>query len=411
MIGCIVIGAGHAGLAMSRCLSDRGVYHVVLERGDVANSWKTERWDSLRLLTPNWQSRLPGYRYQGDDPDGYMSAGEIAAYIARYASVIAAPVETHTKVTAVRNAGSGYLVETDRGTWHARTVVIASGACNIASVPPFADAVPAGIATLTAMQYRNPGNLATGGVLVVGASASGIQLAQEIHLSGRPVTLSVGEHIRAPRLYRGRDIQWWMDASGLSEQRYDEVDDLDRVRRLPSMQLVGTAERATLDINALRKIGVTIVGRLAGIRDGRAQFSGSLRNQCALADLKLGRLLDSFDGWAHEQGLDGEIEAPSRLPPTEVDDAPTLETDLARNGIRTVLWATGYRPDHSWLQVPVFDRKRRIRHDGGITVSPGLYVMGLQFLRRRKSAFIDGAAADAADLSAHLASYLAVARG
>jgi putative flavoprotein involved in K+ transport len=220
------------------------------------------------------------------------------------------------------------------------------------------------------------------------------------------VTLCVGEHIRAPRIYRGKDTQWWMDATGLFDQRYDEVDDLVRVRSLPSMQLVGTTERSTLDLNTVRATGVKVVGRLATIRDGRGLFSGSLRNQCALSDLKMGRLLDGFDVWAREHGLDDQLPPPERLPPTEVDASPPLELDLTRGEIRTILWATGYWPDYSWLKVPVLDRKGRIRHDGGVTPSRGLYVMGLQFLRRRKSAFIDGAADDAADLSAHLAAYL-----
>jgi putative flavoprotein involved in K+ transport len=219
--------------------------------------------------------------------------------------------------------------------------------------------------------------------------------------------LSVGEHIRAPRVYRGKDTQWWMDATGLFDQRYDEVEDIVRARSLPSMQLVGTPERSTLDLNALRAIGVKLVGRLAMIRNGRALFSGSLLNQCALADLKMARLLDSFDAWARERGIDDQLPPPERFPATEVDDAPPLELDLTRGEIRTILWATGYRPDYSWLKVPVLDRKGRMRHDGGVTPSPGLYVMGLQFLRRRKSAFIDGAADDARDLSAHLVSYLA----
>jgi putative flavoprotein involved in K+ transport len=208
-------------------------------------------------------------------------------------------------------------------------------------------------------------------------------------------------------VYRGKDTQWWMDATGLFDQRYDEVEDIVRARALPSMQLVGTPERSTLDLNALRAIGVKLVGRLATIRDGRALFSGSLRNQCALADLKLGRLLDTFDAWARERGMDDQLPPPERFAPTEVDVAPPLELDLTRGEIRTILWATGYRPDYSWLKVPVLDRKGRMRHDGGIAPSPGLYVMGLQFLRRRKSAFIDGAADDTRDLSAHLAEYLA----
>jgi putative flavoprotein involved in K+ transport len=405
-IATVVVGAGHAGLAMSACLAERGIDHVVLERGEVANSWRTERWDSLRLLTPNWQSRLPGFAYAGDDPDSFRTIPEVIDFIDGYARAIAAPVQTHTRVTSVRRADAGYLVRTDRGDWHSLTVVLATGACNITCVPKLADALPPAIRTLTPIDYRSPDQLEDGGVLVVGASATGVQLADEIHRSGRPVTLAVGEHIRAPRTYRGRDIQWWMDAAGVLDQRYDEVDDIERARRVPSLQLVGSPERAMLDLNVLRAMGVRLVGRLAGINDGRLQFSGSLANQCALSDLKLGRLLDAIDQWATESGLDGEVEPPHRFAPTRIDEAPMLTLDLARSGIRTILWATGFRPDYSWLEVPVLDRKGRLRHDGGVVASPGLYVIGLQFLRRRKSALIDGAGDDARDLSTHLAAYL-----
>ena len=405
--GCIVIGAGHAGLAMSRCLSRRGIDHVVLERGEVANSWRTERWASLRLLTPNWQSRLPDFGYDGDDPDGYLAVPEVVEFIGRYACAISSPVHSHTKVTSVRSSDPGYVVDTNRGDWCCDTVVIASGACNVATVPDCAEAVPASVRKLTTLQYRSPADLDDGGVLIVGASASGIQLAYEIQRSCRPVTLAAGEHIRAPRLYRGKDVQWWMDASGLSDQRYDEVDDIVRARRLPSMQLIGSPERMTLDLNLLQALGVRVVGRLAGIRDGVALFSGALRNLCTMADLKLGRLLDSFDAWARESGIDEQFDAPVRPPPTKVEDSPPLELNLLSGEIRTIIWATGYRPDYSWLHVPVLDRKGQIRHEGGATAAPGLYVMGLPFLRRRKSAFIDGAAGDANELSAHLAGFLA----
>jgi putative flavoprotein involved in K+ transport len=402
----IVIGAGHAGLAMSRCLAERGIDHVVLERAEVANSWRTERWDSLRLLTPNWQSRLPGFGYQGDDPDGYRTMPEVIRFIDDYARAISAPVETHTRVTSLRASENGYHVATERGDWRARTVVIATGACNVASVPKVAAAVPAGVRTLTAMEYRNPDQLAPGGVLVVGASATGTQLAQEIHRSGRPVTMAVGEHIRAPRIYRGRDIQWWMDVAGVHDQRYDEVDDIVRARRVPSLQLTGSPDRTTLDLNALTGMGVKLVGRLAGIHDGKAQFSGSLRNQCALSDLKMTRLLDTIDEWARDNGLDGEVEPPHRFVPTEVEDSPPLSLDLKSGAISTVLWATGFRPDYQWLDVAVLDRKGAIRDDGGIVPSPGMYLMGMQFLRRRKSALIDGAGDDARDLCDHLLGYL-----
>ncbi len=401
----VVIGAGQAGLAMSRCLSERSIDHIVLERGEVANTWKTERWDSLRLLTPNWQSRLPGYGYEGDDPDGYRTMPETIGFLERYADVISAPIQTRTTVTSVRRVYDGYEVVTSRGTWRCEAVVIATGAFNIPNVPAVADALPNGIDTLTPNEYRNPDQLDEGGVMVVGAAASGAQIAEEIHLSGRPVTLAVGEHVRVPRDYRGRDIQWWMDVTGVLDEGYDEVDNVQRVRSLPSLQLVGSDDRRNLDLNRLTDIGVRLVGRLAGVQDGKAQFSGSLPNLCAMSDLKMNRLLDRIDEWATESSLDGEVAPPHRFEPTRVEACPPLSMDL--NAIRTIVWATGYRPDYSWLDLPILDRKGRIRHDGGVVdESPGVYVMGLPFLRRRKSTLIDGAGDDARYLSAHLASYL-----
>jgi len=401
-----VIGAGHAGLAASRVLAERSIDHVVLERGDVANSWRRERWDSLRLLTPNWQSRLPGHAYDGSDPDGYMTAGEVAAFITRYAALSQAPVRSNTAVTSLTADGDGYRLMTSQGELRSRCVVIASGACNLPSVPALRAAVPPSIAQFTTFDYRKPGDLPEGGVLVVGPSATGLQLASEIHLSGRPVTLSVGEHVRLPRTYRGRDVLWWMDRSGVWNQRYDEIDDLTRARRLPSPQLVGTPERATLDLNAIGAMGIQIVGRLSTVRDGRALFSGGLRNLFALADLKMNRLLDTFDAWAASHARDADVGAPERFEPTRVPESSPWQLDLRDGGIRSVVWATGYRPDYRWLDVPVLDDKGHLRHDGGVVESPGLYALGLPVLRRRKSTFIHGSEDDARDVIGHLAQYV-----
>jgi putative flavoprotein involved in K+ transport len=402
-----VIGAGHAGLAASRLLTERSIDHVVLDRGEVANSWRRERWDSLRLLTPNWQSRLPGHRYEGPDPDGFMTMAEVIAFISRFATVSRAPVRTNTIVTSVMPSGDGYHVATSNGDIGCRSVVIASGACNLPIVPTVRDAVPAAIEQVTPLHYRNPAQLPDGGVLVVGASATGVQVAHEIQRSGRQVTLAVGEHVRGPRLYRGRDIQWWMEVAGVLGEHYDEVDDIVRARRVPSMQLAGSPERATFDLNALTAIGVKLVGKLATIRDGRALFSGSLRNKCELADLKLGRLLTLIDEWATANGLDDETPPPHRFEPTVVPQTSTLGVDLTNGEIQTVLWATGFRPDYSWLDVDVLDGKGMVRHDGGVVVdAPGMYLIGMPFLRRRKSSFIDGAREDAEDLIVELAAYL-----
>lgn len=404
-VDVVVIGAGHSGLAMSHLLGQAGIDHVVLERGEVASAWRTERWDSLRLLTPNWMTRLPGYAYRGDDPDGYMNAGEVADFISAYAAYTSAPVVTGTAVTGVAADRDGYRVSTTRGDWLCRAVVLASGAFSKPLVPRVAEDVPADVEQFTAQTYRNPEQLAAGGVLVVGGSATGLQLAQEIQQSGRLVTLAVGEHVRMPRVYRGRDIQWWMHVSGLLDQRIEDADDPRRARRVPSPQLVGTPERATLDLNGLRGQGVEIVGRLAGIRDGKAQFSGSLRNVCALADLKMNRLLAAIDEWVENNGLAATVGPAERYAATDVGASPRLGLVIA-NDVRTVVWATGFRPDYSWLNVPVFDRKGELKHDRGVVDAPGLYVLGLPFLRRRKSSFMHGAEDDVRELGAHLAAYL-----
>jgi len=403
----LIIGAGQAGLAMSHHLSARSIDHVLIERGEVANSWRTERWDSLRLLTPNWQSRLPGHFYAGDAPHGFASMAETVGMLAGYAHKIAAPVEARTNVTAVERRDSGYLVRTDRGDWACRTLVIASGACNVASRPRWAGTLNPAIQAMTPMDYRNSDQLASGGVLVVGASASGVQIARELQLSGRQVTLAVGEHVRVPRSYRGADIQWWMESCGILDRRIEDADDVVRARSVPSLQLFGSDPRETIDLNSLQAIGVTIVGRAMAASDAVIQFSGGLANVCALADLKMGRLLDEIDRWLDDMGLGETLERSHRFAPTAVPADPALTLDLRKAGIGTVIWATGYRPDYRWLRVPVLTPRGALRHDRGVVESPGLYALGLPFLRTRKSNLIDGVGADAEALAAHLCRFLA----
>jgi putative flavoprotein involved in K+ transport len=384
---------------------------VVLERGQVANSWRTQRWPSLRLLTPNWQTRLPGHDYAGGDPDGYMPAAGVAAALTEYARLVHAPVRTGTTVHTVRAAPDGFEIQTADELVRARAMVLATGACVRPAVPALAAAVPPQVTTLTPLDYRDPGQLPEGGVLVVGASATGVQLAAEIHRSGRPVTLASGEHVRLPRRYRGRDIFWWLEATGLLAERYDQIDDLTRARHLPSPQLTGAPGAVFSDLNALTAQGIRIVGRLGRVVDGVAQFSGALANVCALADLKMNRFLSRADEWATASGLNGELPPPHRFAPTHVDPRTPLELDLASGEITTVLWATGFRPDHSWLEIPVCDHKGRIRHDGGVvTGAPGLYVLGLPVLRTRASTYIHGAAADSDALAGHLHSFLSSRR-
>ena len=371
--------------------------------GEIANSWTTERWDSLRLLTPNWQSRFPGFSYAGDDPHGYMTMSEVSGYLNRYASHLNAPIETHTEVLSVSAWGPGYKVKTTNGDWVCDSVVLANGACNISNIPKIAAELPGNVASIGLHQYKNPDKLEEGGVLVVGAAASGAQIAREVQASGRQVTLSVGEHVRVPRTYRGRDICWWMDATGLMDTRYTEVDDIARARKVASLQLMGSDRRVDIDINSTRSTGVNVVGRLQGLREDTALFSGALRNHCVLADLKMNRLLDSIDEWVDQNGRNAEFEPVHRFDETVVESNPQLQVKLADLNIKTVIWATGYRPDYSWLELPVLDRKGAICHEGGIVSNAnGLYVMGLPFMRKRKSSYIDGAASDAADLADHL---------
>jgi putative flavoprotein involved in K+ transport len=410
-VDVVIVGAGHNGLAMSAVLSGQGIDHLVLERGSVAQSWRSERWDSMRLLTPNWMTRLPGWRYDGPDRDGFMRAGELADAIARYALRVSAPVRAHTTVLGAQRDGAGYRVHTDDGDWRCRAVVIASGAFGEPVVPRVGRQLPADVHSLHAAGYRRPGQLPPGRVLVVGASATGLQLAREIHASGRPVTLAVGEHVRLPRRYRGRDIHWWMNAAGWLQQRIEHEADPERARRLPSPQLAGTPERASLDLGSLRAEGVEVVGRLAGVRDGRALFSGSLRNVCALADLKMNRLLEGIDAFAESTGLDREVGPPERFPSTQPQGAPRLALALGRE-VRTVLWATGYRPRLSWLQLPVFDASGVLRHDRGVVEgAPNLYVLGLPFMRQRQSSFIHGCVDDVPALGRQLVAGLRSSRG
>lgn len=409
-VDVVVIGAGQAGLAMSHVLSARGVEHVVLERGTAAHSWRTERWDSLRLLTPNWLSRLPGWTYRGADPDGYMTAPEVAAHLESYRRSFGAPVHTGVTVRRVARTADGFLVVADAGTWTARAVVLATGACSTPRRPALADGLPDGIQQLDPITYRNPTTVTPGRVLVVGASASGLQLADELRRAGRDVTVAVGEHVRVPRTYRGMDLHWWMDATGLLDQRVDGVADPARARRVQSFQLVGSPERRDLDLHRLAADGVQLVGRVAGRSGSALQCSGALANVVALADLKLRRLLDAFDAHATAHGLDPELGEPTRPDRVRLPAGP-LEVDLRT--VAAVVWATGFRPHHPWLApelaAAVQDRSGSLVHDGGVLPVPGLYALGLPFQRRRKSNFLDGVGPDAVEVSAHLIGHLDLA--
>jgi putative flavoprotein involved in K+ transport len=396
-----VIGAGPAGLAASAGLTAAAVDHVVLERHSVAAPWRSERWDSLRTLTPNWMNGLPHLPYRGPDPDGYMTAAEVADRLVDYAAATGAPVESGVAVSAIRPHGRGHLVETDRGHWLADAVVLATGP-GLPKLPPVAAELPGRVEQLTARDYRNPDQLGQGPVLVVGASASGVQIADELLRTGRDVAVAVGAHVRLPRTYRGRDILWWMQAMGVSSRRWDDdPDDIGRARHVPSPQLVGSPERRDLDLRTLRDDGAALVGRLVGVAGRRLQFAGSLANLVASADLKQARFLDQVDEFVATTGTDAP---PPDRPHATVPGTPptTLEVDR----FDTVVWATGHRPVFPQLDPVHLDRRGGVIHDGGVLRAPGLFVLGLPFLRRRSSTFLSGIGRDAVELVAEVRHHL-----
>ncbi|HSG47901.1 MAG TPA: NAD(P)/FAD-dependent oxidoreductase [Longimicrobiales bacterium] len=404
-IDTVIIGGGQAGLAMSRALSERGVEHVVLERGRVGERWRSERWDSLTLLTPRWLSRVSGWRGndRGQDPHGFMDRLELVRYLTAFARHHGVPLRTGVRVLSVTALESGgYRVETDHGAWAADRVVVATGQSQASHVPELARSLDPGIHQVVPTDYRNPAQLPSGGVLVVGASATGIQLADEIHASGRPVTLAVGRHTRLPRSYRGRDILGWLHDMGILDQRAREVENLAASRDQPSMQLVGSPDRRTLDLAAACAAGIRLVGRARGADGCRVALADDLVETLAGAEFKLAGLRLRIDRHIRDQGLEGEVTPPDPFDPVPLPASPET-LDLRQEGIRTVLWATGFRRSYPWLHVPVLDSRGEIRHTGGITSSPGLYVLGLNFLRRRSSSFLAGVGQDAQELSDHIA--------
>lgn len=387
---------------MSRCLAAMRIEHVVLERGRVAERWRSERWDSLRLLTPNWMSRLPGFKYDGPDPDGFMSTSEVVAFFERYATSFPAPLETGTSVDSIEAAHGQFRVTTSGGVWLARNVVLATGYADAPLVPWLAARLDAGVLQVVPRDYRSPAALPRGGVVVIGASATGIQLADEIQASGRQVVISTGQHLRAPRRYRGRDIMWWLDRAGILDATVESVFDVDTSRQAPSFQLAGRPDHATIDLERLRRAGVIVTGRLKAVDGHRLQFDDDLVKTTAAADVKLASLLLRLDRAAGD--LREPVEAAEPFEPLWPGfvSAPT-GLDLKDAGIETVIWATGYTRTYPWLKLPLLDARGELLHQGGVTPCAGVYALGLPFQRTRKSAFIDGVGADARVLAEHIA--------
>ena len=394
----VIIGGGQAGLAMSRCLFERGIDHIVLERGRLGQRWRNERWDSLHLLSPNWMARLPHYRYQGENPDGFMTMPEFIRYLEAYAESFEAPIRTGTTVEIVDRVDANRLrVVTDRGEWSARNVVIATGFCDQPRVPSFAHEISMNIHQVVPSDYRRPSQLPEGNVLIVGASATGAQIAEELRNAGRQVTLAVGTHVRLPRRYRGRDILGWMVDMGAFRAPADPTED----RSSPPPQLVGGPDNRDLDLGNLQSSGVRLVGHATAAQSDRMLFADDLFETLRKADTQLAGLLAKIDAYI-EANVKDPIPAAS-VQPVACPPA-TRQVVFEDAGVRSVIWATGYKRHYLWLRLPVLDQRGDIRHERGLTAEPGVVVLGMRFQATKGSNLIDGVGADAEELAEHLAS-------
>jgi putative flavoprotein involved in K+ transport len=404
----LVIGAGQAGVAMSEHLGAAGIPHLVLERGRIAERWRSARWDALVANGPAWHDRFPGQAFEGD-PERFPAKDEVADYFAAYAARIGAPVRTGVEVTRVARAAgrAGFRAETSAGTVEARFVVAATGPFQKPAVPALIPDTP-GLLQIHSTAYRNAAALPDGAVLVVGSGSSGAQIADDLNRAGRRVFLSVGPHDRPPRRYRGRDYCWWLGVLGLWDA--EPAPGAEHV----TIAVSGAEGGRTVDFRTLAAQGVTLVGRTEGYRDGRLSFAPDLGANIARGDAYYLALLDACDAYAARNGLDLPEEPQARRigPDPACLTEPLLSLDLAGEGIGTVIWATGFTLDFGWLAVDAFDAAGRPRHRRGVSSEPGVYFLGLPWLSRRGSSFIWGVWHDARFIADHIATqrgYLAYA--
>lgn len=392
-VDTLVVGAGQAGVAMSEHLSKCGVPHLVLERGRIAERWRSERWDSLVTNGPAWHDRFPGMEFPDADPDAFIAKEKVADYFVAYAQMIAAPIRCGVEVTEVRrHAGRpGFRVQTSAGVIEANNVVAATGAFQQPVTPKI---VPdsAGIMQIHSSSYRNPHQLPEGAVLVVGAGSSGVQIADELMHAGRRVYLSVGPHDRPPRAYRGRDYCWWLGVLG----KWD-VDTPSPGTEHVTIAVSGVRGGETVDFRRLAAQRITLVGLTQSYEDGVMTFAADLAQNIKRGDANLMALLDEADAYVARNGLDLPEEPDARKldPDPECLTHPILELDLAKAGVTSIIWATGYTVDYSWLKVDTFDERGRPRHQRGVSAEPGIYFLGLPWQSRRGSSFIWGVWHDA----------------
>lgn len=397
----VVVGCGQAGLAMSCLLTEAGVGHVVLDKGDrVGDSWR-RRWDSFTLVTPNWFLRLPGHPYRGDDPDGHLTRDDVVSYLEEYAASFDPPVRFGVTVTAVRElTEGGYAVDTTAGSYQAANVVVAAGTFQHPRLPQFASRLPADITQLHTSEYRNPERLGEGAVLVVGSGQSGGQIAEELLESGRDVYLSVGRTRRLPRRYRTRDGIWWAVQLGVTDQTVDDLDSpSERFEANPLIS--GKNGGRDLDLHRLTRDGMVLLGRLLDIEGKTAVVAGDLHDRLTAVDTQLAEFRRAVDRYVEEAGMEVPTE-PLDEPRDGFAQEIIRRLDLDEAGIGTVIWATGYRWDFGWIQVPVFDAYGYPIQIRGVTSHPGLYFVGLHWLHTLKSGLFAGVGADAEHITRHL---------
>jgi len=399
-IDTLVVGAGQAGVAMSEHLSRLGVPHLVLERNRIAEAWRTGRWDSLVANGPAWHDRFPGLEFDGLDPDAFAGKDQVADYFEAYAKKFNAPVRTGVEVTKVeRNVGRpGFTVETSDGVIEAKNVVVATGPFQRPVIPAIAPA-DGKVYQMHSAEYRNPQQLAEGAVLVVGAGSSGVQIADELQRAGKQVYLSVGAHDRPPRAYRNRDFCWWLGVLGLWD-----AEGVQPGKEHVTIAVSGARGGHTVDFRRLAQQGMTLVGLTKAINNGVVSFESNLAENIARGDENYLALLDAADAYIAANGLDlpPEPEARIMLPDPDCISNPILELDLAKAGITTIIWATGYSVDYNWLQVDAFKADGKPQHQRGVSSEPGIYFVGLPWLARRGSAFIWGVWHDARHIAEHI---------
>jgi putative flavoprotein involved in K+ transport len=389
-----VVGGGQAGLSISWHLTQRGIEHVVLERGTIAHEWDNARWDAFCLVTPNWQCQLPGWPYSGDDPDGFMLKDEIVEYVRSYARSFGPPVHEHVAVTKLAPApDGGYLLTTSAGELAAEQVVLAVGGYHLPVVPPYASALPEGIAQLHSQQYRNPGQLPDGEILVVGTGQSGAQIAEDLHLAGRRVHLAVGSAPRIARRYRGRDVVAWLHDLGHYDMPVEQHRDGEAARVGTNHYVTGRDGGRDIDLRAFAREGMRLYGRLTGLAGTMLTFAPNLTANLDRADRVDNAAKDVIDGHIAAAGIDAPTEP--RYTPVWAPEADPTALELEGSGITSVVWCIGFRADWSWVKVPVFDGVGYPAHSRGVTAAPGLYVLGLPWLHTWGSGRFSGIARDA----------------